>query len=66
MATKTTSWAAAEIVAGVESNDAMRIAHRLGGIVANDDRIRAAIQAALDEHGDAQKIVAAVAKALTK
>jgi hypothetical protein len=57
---------ATEIEDDAKSADAARVAHRLGGIVANDDRIRAAIQAAIEKGADAQRIVAAVTKALLK
>jgi hypothetical protein len=43
-----TSWLAAEISEDVASRDAQRIAHRIGGIVANDEGMRTAIEAALD------------------
>jgi hypothetical protein len=45
-------WLIAEIAEGVAADDARRVAHRLGGIVANDDRVAAAIQAALDQSSD--------------
>jgi hypothetical protein len=66
MATTTESWLAAEIVDDVESKNAKRLAHRIAGIVANDERISAAIQAAIDKEANAHGILAAVATALTK
>jgi hypothetical protein len=66
MATKSESWAAAEIEDDIASNDAKRIAHHIAGIVANEDRIAAAIQSAIDRKANAQEILAAVAEALIK
>ena len=68
MATKTAdvSWASREIAEEVASADAGRIARRLGGIVANDERVRDAIQAVINNQetsGDA--VLASVAGALT-
>jgi hypothetical protein len=47
------NWVAAEIVDDVERADAARVARRLGGIIANNERIRAAIQAAMDDSTNA-------------
>jgi hypothetical protein len=64
-------WAACEIEEDVATAEAARIAHRIGSVVANDDRIRAAIQSALNNlsgsHDDeaGEKILAAVAEALS-
>jgi hypothetical protein len=68
MATKTATvrWASREIAEEVASANAGRIARRLGGIVANDDRVRDAIQAVINKgetSGDA--VLASVAGALT-
>jgi hypothetical protein len=70
--TRNRPWAVGEIEEDVATAEAARIAHRIGGIVANDDRIRAAIQSALDtlslsgSHDDeaCEGILAAVAEAL--
>jgi hypothetical protein len=59
-------WALGEIEEEVASRDAGRIARRMGGIVANDERIRAAVQAALDKSADARGVLAAVTTALTE
>jgi hypothetical protein len=66
MATANETCIAGEISDDLEAMDAARIAHRLGGIVANDSRIRDAIQAALDNEPNEQGILAAVANALAK
>jgi hypothetical protein len=63
-------WLIAEIAGGVAADDARRVAHRLGGIVANDDRVAAAIQAALDQSSDlppaaSEVVLQAVVAALT-
>jgi hypothetical protein len=68
--TRNWPWAAFEIEEDVATAEPARIAHRIGDIVANDDRIRAAIQSALDElsgsrDGESgEKVLAAVAEAL--
>jgi hypothetical protein len=60
-----------EIEEDVATADAARIARRIGGVVANDDRIRTAIQSALDSLSGSdddeagEKILAAVAEALS-
>jgi hypothetical protein len=59
------SWLVADISEVVATNDPARIAHRLGGIVANDERIREAIAATLATGEDEGAILVAVAKALT-
>jgi hypothetical protein len=62
------SWIAAELADEVRSGDAKAIAYRLGGIVANDDRIVAAIQTALNGRHDSDETAAvllAVAHALS-
>lgn len=65
MATTNLSWVAGEITEDVDAEDAARIAHKLGGIVANDGRIREAIQKVIDNGPNEQAILAAVAKALS-
>jgi hypothetical protein len=45
-------WVADAIAGDVANADAAAIAHHLGGIVANDDRIRAAIESTLGEAQD--------------
>jgi hypothetical protein len=47
-------------------DDAVKVAHRLGGIVANDDRVRSAIQNALSQALDPAEVLAAVTGALTQ
>jgi hypothetical protein len=59
-------WLTVEIADDIDSQDAARIAHRLGGIVANDTRIREAIQLAIDAASNEQAILRAVAKVLTE
>jgi hypothetical protein len=64
------NWIATEIADGVELNDAARVAHRLGGIIANNDRVRTAIQEIMEvsaEESDFERcdlVLSAVAKVL--
>jgi hypothetical protein len=64
--TKRLSWAAVEIADDVGSADAGQIARRVGGLVANDDRVRQAVQAALERDGGAAEIIKVIATALTR
>jgi hypothetical protein len=63
---------AAEIGADTATRDAQKIAHRIAGIVANDERFRTAIQSTLDrlseerEAAAASEVLAAVAAELTR
>jgi hypothetical protein len=56
-----------EVKSDIETGDAGRIARRLGGIIANDERIRETIAAAL-RHGKSndKEVLAAVAAEITK
>lgn len=54
-----------EIADAVAANDPIRIAHRMGGLIANDERIRQAIEASLKEGGNERAVLIAIAKTLT-
>jgi len=60
------SWVAREISDGLEKSDARSIARHLGGIVANDDRVVAAIEGALGSgpRDAARAVLEAVAEVL--
>jgi hypothetical protein len=62
----TTVRIADEIANAVAVGDATRVAHRLGGIVANDDRVRDAIKKAMENSPDAAVVLAAVTAVLNQ
>jgi hypothetical protein len=53
-------WAAQLVAEDVSTGNHLRVAHRLGGIIANDDRILSAIERAIHKSGDLSRDSASV------
>jgi hypothetical protein len=64
MPTTSTSRLADEVADAVALGDAARVAHQLGGIVANDERVRDAIHNAMENSPNPADVLAAIAKVL--
>jgi serine phosphatase RsbU (regulator of sigma subunit) len=62
----TTSRIVDEIAEAVATGDAARVAHQLGGIVANDDRVRVAIADAMGKSREPAGVLAAITAALSQ
>jgi hypothetical protein len=61
-----TSRIAEEIADSLATGDAARVAHQLGGIVANDEQVRRAIESAMGQAPDPAGVLVALAAVLTK